>query len=137
MATLDNPGWYEHAEFTAPGHADPFFKWLDQDEYVSTTGDVDSPLGWVGLIKVDEDQIRTWVSSQGDPWMSEARNFSAGWYIVRQDSNGLVWGLGYGGWCDQHQAFCADTYAEQSARADFAETEAAYLAWGNSHLWEF
>lgn len=129
MPTIENPTFYERADGTAPGRADQFLKWLDLDEYVADTGDVEQPLGWVGLIQITRDQIATWVSSQGDPWMSEARNFAPGWYIVRQDSNGLVWGMSYGGFCDQHQAYCADTHAEESARADFAEAEAVAAAW--------
>ena len=129
MPSIENPAYYERASYISAGHADEFLKWLDEDQYEMYTGSTDSPIGWVGLIKIDADLIREWVSSSGDPWMSEHRNFAPGWYIVRQDDNGFVWGLGYEGWCLSHGAFCADTASEQDARADFAEAEAAYQVW--------
>lgn len=120
MPSIQNPAYYERASFIAPGRADDFLRWLDNDEYISFTGEVDSPFGWVGLIKITPEMIRTWVSSAGDPWMSERRNFDAGWYIVRINSDGIIWGLGYG---EDY------TMPEESARADFAETESAYAEW--------
>ena len=115
MPSMQNPTWYERAELTAPSRADDFFKWLDHDEYDETTGDVESPVGWVGLIEVTRDQIATYVASAGDPWLSERRNFGPGWYIVRIDSNGLVWGMAYDD--------------EESALADYESANLTYLTW--------
>ena len=132
MPSSDNPGWYERAEFICSDRTDAFFKWLDLDEYKANTGSVEAPVGWVGLVCVTSDMIRTWVSSQGDPWMSERRNFDSGWYIVRQDDRGFLWAMSYGGGCDipGHEGeLCADTRNEEAARADFAEAEAVYAAW--------
>jgi hypothetical protein len=119
MPSIDAPSYYEHAKTQAAGRADAFLKWLDENEYLAVTGEVDCPLGWVGLIEITGPEIATWVSSQGDPWMSEKRNFETGWYIVKIDNNGLVWGLYYG----------QGTLAEEGARADFAEAEATYELW--------
>jgi hypothetical protein len=129
MPSIENPTFYERAEYVAAGNADDFFKWLDTDEFVETTGEAESPLGWVGLLRCDRDLIATYVSTFGDPWMSERRNFSPGWYIVRIDDAGFVWGMAYGGNCDLHGDLCADTAAEEAARADFAEAEEVASAW--------
>jgi hypothetical protein len=120
MPSIDAPFHYERADHIASSRADDFLKWLDDDEFEDTTGTVESPLGWVGLINIKRQTIRTWVSSQGDPWMSERRNFAPGWYVVRIDDNGLVWGLCYGEDC---------VYNEERARADFAEAEQVAAAW--------
>ena len=61
---------------------------------------------------MSRDDIREYVSEMGKPWFTERRNFSPGWYIIRTNSDGLVWGISYGGWCDMHDAFCADTFEE-------------------------
>lgn len=90
-----------NAESMAAGYADGFFKWLDPDDYSETIGSVDEPLGWCGLVHVDRDLIASYVSEAGDPWLSQRRNFAPGWYIVRIDSDGFVWGYRY---ADQHTA---------------------------------
>lgn len=120
MPSTEAPTWYERAVTEASGRADDFLKWIDEIYYEDTTGEVDSPLGWVGLINIDRDLVAEYVTTTGDPWMSQARAFDLGWYIVRIDSNGLVWGMHYG--ADQ-------TWPEQQARADFAEAEATYAEW--------
>lgn len=129
MPSMDAPAYYDRAKWTAAGRADDFLKWISPDYYEADTGSVEEPIGWVGLIKIDRTLIAEYVSTFGDPWMSEALNFEPGWYIVRQDDNGLVWGLGYGGWCNQHDAICYDTHAESSARADFEEAEQVSAHW--------
>lgn len=132
MPSTDAPTFYDRAGCIVASYADEFLRWLDRDEYIAVTGDVESPVGWVGIIKIDPRMIATWVSSAGDPWMSERRNFVPGWYIVRINECGLVWGLWYGGWCDQHEAFCTDTHAEESAWADFNKAESVYDEWLDS-----
>lgn len=129
MPTLNNPGHYERAEYESAGNADAFLKWLDEADALDVTGSTESPIGHVMLIQIDRGMIRDWVSSAGDPWMSERRNFEPGWYIIRTDDNGLVWGIGYGGYCSEHDDFCGDTLNEEKARADFEEAEAVYAAW--------
>lgn len=118
MPSIENPTWYEHAIATAPGHADDFFKWLDEADAIDYTGDIASPVGHVMLYEVDSDIIATYVSTFGDPWMSEARNFNPGWYIIRQDDNGFVWGMEYD--------------VEAYARADFNSAAELYAAWCES-----
>ena len=131
MPSISNPTFYERSQGIAPGRADDFFKRLDLDEAVEYTGSTEEPVGFVMLVQVTRDMIREYVATAGDPWMSERRNFAPGWYITRTDDNGLIWALSYGGWCDTHDAFCADTYAEEQARLDYAEADAVSVAWSN------
>lgn len=134
MPSIDAPTYYDRADGIAPGRADDFFKSLTPDDGIDDCGSTESPVGHVMLVKVTRDMIAEYVTREGDPWLSERRNFAPGWYIVRSDDNGLVWGISYGGWCDEHQDFCADTFSEQNARADYAEAEAIYAAWSESDL---
>jgi hypothetical protein len=128
MPNLEAPGFYERAKFTAAGRADDFLKSIEPDFYEAETSSVECPIGHVALVKIDRDMIAQYVSREGDPWMSEARNFEPGWYIVRSDDNGLVWGLGYGP--------LDSVFNEESARADFAEAEEAYAIWsGDDEGW--
>ena len=134
MPSIENPTFYERADGIAPGRADEFFKRLDLDEVIEYTGDAESPVGFVQLVQVTREMIREYVSTVGDPWLSERRNFAPGWYITRQDDNGLIWAMSYGGWCDEHEAFCTDTAAEEAARADYAEADTVYQSWLD--LWD-
>lgn len=112
--------YLDHAKFVAPGRTDRFFKWLDEDEFVSTNGNVEAPTGWFGLLNLTREKIAEWVATDGDPWMSERRNFEPGWYIVNVNNDGLVWAHGYG----------EDvTFNEEGARADYATLEARYSRW--------
>src|SRR5207253_7646921 len=101
---------FEHCNGLAVARADAFFKWLDPDQWVSDTGNVEAPTGHVALVQVDRQLIREYVSSAGDPWMSEDRNFAPGWYLVKTNEQGILWAYEYGGWCRLHDAFCADTF---------------------------
>lgn len=125
MPSISAPTFYERADGVMSSRTDEFFKRLDLDEAVEYTGSTEEPVGFVMLVQVTRQMIREYVSTAGDPWMSETRNFAPGWYITRQDSNGLIWAVSYGGWCDQHDAFCA----EERARADYAEANAVSIAW--------
>jgi len=120
MPSTDAPTHYERSKYILPSRADDFLKFIEEDWYEAVTGSVESPVGWVGLVHVDRDLIARWVAFAGDPWMSEARNFSPGWYIVRIDDNGLVFGIDYGG---------EETLAEENARADFDEADRTYMEW--------
>lgn len=113
-----------------PPMADDFFRYHDHmSTEVTETGDVESPIGHVTLRQVDRDAIANYVSEYGDPWASVRRNLSPGWYIDVRGSDGTVWAFFYDGWCEDHQAFCADTLAEETARRNFAEAEKVYVAW--------
>lgn len=129
MPSIQNPAFYDRADSIAPGRSDDFIKWIDQVQYLDTTGDVESPVGWVGLIKIHPDLIAEYAASMGDPWITERRNFEPGWYIVRQDEFGMVFAMVYGGLCWNHDDFCTDTMSEQNARADFGEAESVYATW--------
>ena len=119
MPTLESPGYYDHSKFIAAGRADAFFKWISSDWYMKETGSVESRIGWVGLIEVGRDVLASYITETGDAWASSRTAIDLGWYCVRQDDNGLVWGIGYG----------EGTLAEEGARADFAEAEKAYDEW--------
>lgn len=125
MPSLDAPGYYDRAKFTAAGNADQFFKRIDLDEAIDDCGSVDMPLGHLMLVNVTRDMVAEYVSTCGDPWMSERRNFEPGWYIVRQDDNGLVWGIGYGEDC---------TFNEEQARHDWNEALRVWIAWSDESL---
>lgn len=51
--------------------------------------------GWFGIFHITREEIAAYVSEFGDPWMSERRNFEPGWYIVKQNNDGLVWAFAY------------------------------------------
>jgi len=44
-----------------------------------------------------------------------------GWYVTRQDDNGLIWAMSYGP--------LDSTFNEENARADFAEAESVFDSW--------
>jgi hypothetical protein len=120
---------FEHADGIEAARTDVFFKWLSPDYWTADTGNVEAPTGHVALIQLTPDLIRQYVTEEGDPWMSERRNFSPGWYLLKTDNNGLVWAHSYGGWCGMHEAFCADTFEEMKVRHDFEVIEKAYAEW--------
>ena len=120
---------FEHANFIGSARGDAFFRWLDPDQWVADTGNVEAPTGHVALVQVSAELIREYVSSAGDPWMSERRNFTPGWYLVKTNEQGTVWAFGYDGWCEWHEAFCADSFEEMKARHDFAVIEKQYAEW--------
>lgn len=105
---------FNNAEYMAAGYADDFLKWIDDLYYAEITGSVDEPPGWCGLVHIDRDLIASYVSEAGDPWISERRNFTPGWYIIRIDSDGFVWGYHY-----------AD---QDAAESDFAALHATHRA---------
>ena len=125
MPSLDAPGYYDRAKFTAAGNADDFLKSLSIDDSIDDLGDVNEfPLGHLMLVNVTRDMIAEYVTREGDPWMSERRNFEPGWYIVKTDSNGLIWGIGYGEDC---------TFNEEAARADWNEALRVWIEWSDAH----
>lgn len=110
MPTPNEPTLYERAAYQTAGRVDSFLRWFaGTDRYTEETGHVDSLLGWVALCNITRDDIREWVTEEGDPWMSEGRNFSPGWYIIRINSDGLIWGMSY--------------FTEAGARADYEAAE--------------
>lgn len=120
MPTLDNPGHFERSKHIAAGRADDFLKSYSPDYFLAETGNVESPIGFLALVDITREDIAEYVTREGDPWMSEARNFSPGWYLIKFDNNGLVWGIDYGG---------SSTFSEEAAREDFAEADRAYGEW--------
>ena len=115
MPSMEAPQHYERSKGIMPGEFDPFFKYVEPDFYEAETGNVESPLGWVGLLRVDQSLIE---SMETYAWPIDCPE--EGWYIVRINDHGLVWGMTYGG---------TDTFPEEGARADFAEAEKVYAEW--------
>ncbi len=99
-----------------PSRSDEFIKRqiAKQEEYDSN-GNVEAPTGWFAELDIEPPMIARYVSEVGDPWMSEIRNFPSGLFIVKQDSDGLVWAYHY-----EDQA---------TLDADYAEADAAYAEW--------
>lgn len=126
MPSIEAPTHYEHSKGIMPSRFDNFFKWLSPTFYIAETGDAESPLGWVCLIEVTDKDIVDWYESQGMS-LEEMRQhmgldeypIDSGFYITRQDDNGLIWAMAYG----------TGTLAQEGARADFAEAEKVYEAW--------
>lgn len=118
MPSIEAPAHYERAKFTLPDNCDQLLRWLDNMEFEAETGHSDSPIGWVGLLKLTWEQIDTFCASAATAdWPV---GIEPGWYIVREDGNGILWGIGYGEDC---------TFNEEAARADFAEAELVYDEW--------
>ena len=125
MPSTEAPTHYERTSGTEPESKDHFFKWLNPDDMVQDTGNVEAPVGWVGLVLVDEDMRSTFLIQ--NTWANVDNVPDAGWYIVRQDDNGLVWGLSYG-----EDA----TFNEERARADFMEAFQTYEKWLDQESYE-
>lgn len=123
MPSIEAPTWYERADWTAPSHADDFFKWwLGNYDPNQDTGSVESPVGYVAVVTVTSVDISNYVSTFGDPWMSESRNFSPGRYLTRQDDNGLIWAMHYG--------------TDEALDADFEEANLTYLTWAEEDSYD-
>lgn len=117
MPTRDYPANYRRATFTASGLTDEFFKRLDLDEVVEYGGDTSNIVGFIQLIEVGQDMINEYLASGGYAGYDQVANLPLGWYITRQDDNGLIWAMGYGGSAPENEA---------SARADYAEALAVF-----------
>lgn len=110
---------YERADHVAAGNADHLLRFVTHQYGGLTnfeTGHVDSPIGWVGLFLISRAVIAEYASTEGDPWVTEARNFPPGFYIIKINSDGLVWGHAYG-------------YRENDAKADFSDLDREYEVW--------
>jgi len=123
MPTTANPAHYERSLGIVSSKSDEFFKRLDLDEVVEYTGDTESPVGFVQLVNVTSGMVHEYVASGGDPVLvlgKEGEFLVPGWYITREDENGLIWAMFYGE--DM-------TLPEEKARADYAEADAVHQHW--------
>lgn len=136
MPSILAPTYYGRAKGLMPERFDGFFKWfISQFGTTDECGTVESPLGWVGLVEVTDKDIVDWYESEGKS-LEEMRQHmgldeypvDAGFYVLRQDDNGLIWAMTYGG---------SGTLAEESARADFAEAERVSVAWDRADDQEY
>jgi hypothetical protein len=120
MPNIYSPGHYDRSKFIADNQYDDFFKLLTEDDAVEFTGSTESPLGHVMLVHLDRGSIGAIMGEQEHPEMYSVPE--VGWYNVRKDDNGLIWGIGYGP---------DSTFTEEGARADFAEAKQAHNDWCN------
>jgi len=104
------------SDHVASGHADDFIRKIKHDES-TYVGAADEWEGAFTSADITSSDIAEWVSSEGDPWLSERRNFEPGAYLIRLNSDGIVWGFHY------------PTAADRDA--DFAELERAYAEWAD------
>lgn len=66
---------------------DRFFKFFDEGVYEHTSGEVDAPTGWFGLLVIDRHQRDEYGKDTGDivPEVAD------GLYLVVINDQGLVW----------------------------------------------
>lgn len=120
---------FENGELMS-SRADDFFRYHDHEATEeANVGEASGPIGYVTLRRVTFVDIATYVSKYGDNWASHRRNLEPGWYIDVIGEDGTIWAFYYGGNCREHNDLCADTKAEETARADFAEAERLYSDW--------
>lgn len=105
---------FARAQYTLAGHGDPFLRFI-LPEATMFTGE-DQYGMTVSVMCITGEDIASYVSFAGDPWASMERNIPRGWYLIRQNSDGIVWGFFYG---DDHKG-CID---------DYTEFEEEYLRW--------
>lgn len=97
---------------------DRFFKFFDEGVYEHTSGEVDAPTGWFGLLMIDQHQRDCYGEDTGEV-IPEVEN---GLYLVVINDQGLVWAyqhesgddeklyaqfrslvIDYSNWCRQDQ----------------------------------
>jgi hypothetical protein len=98
-----------------PSRYDDVYRHIVTDAQV-WTGD-DQSIGWVtSMILINRLDIIRAVAATGNPAASQAGAVVEGWYLIRRNSDGIVWVYFYG-----------DRAAD--ANADFAEAELVYEKW--------
>lgn len=87
-----------------PSRGDAVWKFLATHE-TGYTGD-DQSIGWtVTIVKADHAALTEAIREINDPIVWEYNavgGFTQGWYLVHQNSDGLVWAYFYGGWVRQY-----------------------------------
>lgn len=128
MPTINNPTHYERCSGIAPGREDWLFNLITPDDSISDTGRTEAPTGHVSLVELDpwlinrlRDDYAEGITAQSLRDLTTYGMPDPGWYIIRRDDNGLIWGIWYGR--------LDSTFNEERARADYAEAEATYAAW--------
>lgn len=124
MSALD----LTNAMHTASSRADDFFKEMLGGNLIALESCMDRETGnvewhgWFATMEVTREDVMAYVSCYGDPWISEHRNLNTGWYIVKQNNDGLVWAFAYA--------------SKGLADVDFEKIEALYAEESNDHLSE-
>jgi len=95
--------------------ADDFLRYYLTENPGDESGHVEAPTGYFAKVQIVQSEIAEWVSSEGDPWMSERRNFAPGWYIIQVNNLGFVHGFQYP--------------SQEAAQTDFDEADREYEVW--------
>lgn len=110
-----NPLDLVNAQSVASTRSDGFIRWYLTSGYsFEETGTVEWE-GYFALADIDGGEVAEYVSEEGDPWMSEHRNFEPGHYIIKQNNDGLVWAYQYA--------------SHAMAEVDFDKIRAAFADW--------
>jgi len=108
---------FTRAEFITAAHGDDVLRAVLPDGQMFTGSDT---FGYtVTIMHLGRLELATTAAAVGNPWATENRNMPRGWYLIKQNSDGLVWGHYYG---DEEDS-------EANAFKDFAEVEQAYDTW--------
>lgn len=119
MPSIESPTHYERSKGIAHRSTDEFFKFVESDDYC---GNTESPLGYVMLVNVDGEMLDSFLETTTDGATPDQ-----GWYVTRTDDNGIVWAMIYG----------TGVFAEEGARADYAEAEKVASAWDRADDQDF
>lgn len=112
---------WEHADHLASSRTDRFFRQMTSEwgPPYAADGDVEAPTGWFCMLQVVRAEVAEFAAQDGDPWITERRNLSLGWYAVIQDNLGFVYAFYYG----------EGDKARQALSEDFDKVADQYYRW--------
>lgn len=102
---------FPNAVSTAHERHDSMLREFSTDVVEAQTGDVESPNGWIGLVTINTVLLETYAVTHGE----DVRDFTPGVYLLRINSDGLIWGMRYA--------------TREKADSDFAALDVAYDTW--------
>lgn len=111
--SLSERQFFANADHEAADRSDSLLRWANGGAFVHT--ETGSATEWdfhLSKIYISGDIVAQYASENGDPWVTESRNFTPGWYLVKTNSDGLVWGYRY----------ASETYAD----SDFDHVNQVY-----------
>ena len=88
---------FENSTHLAPSRSDSLLRYaLNAVFSYDEAGSTEPPSTfYYAKIYIEPSLVAEYASAEGDPWVTEGRNFNTGWYIIRQNSDGIVWGHYY------------------------------------------